>query len=167
MLLDLQPDHPFSSFASIFCKIESVVPETNIPLRQSPNRLRILVVDNYPDICELFALVLEETGAEVITANSCAQALNYIQEKPPDILISEVFLPDENGLTLVRKAKQLAAQLDHSISAIAVTSYVDKQDQVEICSAGFERCLSKPVDVYKLVEEVVALVEERESSQQF
>ncbi|NJR40137.1 MAG: response regulator [Leptolyngbyaceae cyanobacterium CSU_1_4] len=133
--------------------------------RQFCDRLRILVVDNYPDICELFALVLEEIGAEVVTANSCAKALTHIQANPPDVLISEIFLPDENGLTLIRKARDLTTQASHSMLAIAVTSYTEKQEQEEICAAGFQKCLSKRVDVYKLVEVVISLITERDESQ--
>jgi CheY-like chemotaxis protein len=168
VLLNLQPDCPLNAFASIVSKTNFVVPEINsfALQRQSFNRLRILIVDNYPDICELFALVLEEIGAEVITATSCAKALTHIQEKPPDVLISEIFLPDENGLTLIRKARNLTAEATQAMLAIAVTSYTGKQEQAEICSAGFQKCLSKPVDVYKLVEVVVDMIEERDNSQQ-
>lgn len=166
MLLNLPPSsHPFSPFAAV-CKTKSIVSETNsFPFqRQSGDRLRILVVDSYPDICDLFTLVLEEIGAEVVVANSCAKALVHIQENPPDVLISEVFLPDENGLTLVRKAKALVAQNKQTILTLAVTSYADKKEQEEICSAGFQRCLSKPVDVYRLVEVVVEMIQEQEGS---
>jgi CheY-like chemotaxis protein len=166
MLLNLQPNYPLSSVTSIFHQIGFVGSETNrFPSqRYFFNRLRVLIVDNYPDICELFALVLEEIGAEVTTANTCAKALTYIKENPPDLIISEIFLPNENGLTLIRQARELADKVDHPILAIAVTSYTEPQEQLEICSAGFQRCLSKPVDVYDLVETVVDLVEQQKSN---
>lgn len=128
------------------------------------NRLRVLVVDNCPDICELFALVLEDIGAEVTTTNTCAKALTYIKENPPDLIISEIFLPRENGFMLIRKARELASQANYPLLAIAVTSYTEPQEQLEICLAGFQRCLSKPVDIYKLVETVVDLVDQQRSS---
>lgn len=136
--------------------------ELKIPSKfRADDRLRILVVDSYPDICDLFTLVLEETGAEVITANSCEQALAHIREKFPHVLISEIFLPGEDGLTLVRKARELVAQNEKSMLAIAVTSYAEKQEQMEICSAGFQRCLTKPVDVYELVEIVIEMTKRK------
>jgi CheY-like chemotaxis protein len=162
VLINVPLNYQFGCFTPIFRKIESVVTETNnLPSRHFFNHLRILVVDNYPDICELFSLVLEEVGAKVTTANTCENALTHIKANPPDVIISEIFLPNENGLTLIRKARELADKTNHPLLAIAVTSYTEEREQLEICSAGFQKCLSKPVDVYELVEAVVDLVEKQ------
>jgi two-component system, OmpR family, response regulator len=169
MLLGLQQYRSLNSFTSIFSKAKAVVTEAT-PLnfyRQTLNNSRILVVDGHTDTCDLFALVLEEAGAEVVVANSCREALMQIQKNPPDILISEIALPDESGFTLIRKTGELMAEAGQIPLALAVTSYVESVDKLEISSAGFQRCLSKPVDIYELVNVVTELVMQKQNSQSF
>jgi CheY-like chemotaxis protein len=169
MLLGLQPHQAIDSFPSMFSKVKAVVLEVT-PLhlyRQTLNNSRILVVDSHTDTCDLFTLVLEEAGAEVVVANSCEEALMQIQKNPPDILISEIALPDESGLTLIRETRELMAEAGQIPLALAVTSYVETVDQLEISSAGFQRYLSKPVDIYELVAVVTELITQKQNSRSF
>ncbi len=169
MLLNPEQDQSSRSFTSVFPKARTVVSEA-IYLHfnhQSLSNCRILVVDNHIDTCDLFALVLEEAGAEVAIAASCEKALTQIQKNPPDIIISEIELPGESGLTLVRKVRELMAELGQMPLALAVTSYVEREDQSEISSAGFHRYLSKPVDIYELVDVVSELLEQKQNNQLF
>jgi CheY-like chemotaxis protein len=166
MLLGLQQYRSLSSFTSTFRKAKAIVTEAT-PLHfyhQTLSNSRILVVDSHTDTCDLFTLVLEEAGAEVVVANSCEQALVQIQKNFPDILISEIALPGESGLTLIRKTRELMAEVGQVPFALAVTSYVGRGEQLEISSAGFHRYLSKPVDIYELVDVVTELIKQKQNS---
>jgi two-component system, OmpR family, response regulator len=167
MLIGLQKHQSLGSFTSIshkvkFRKAKVAVSETNDfrSQHQPLSSSRILVVDSHVDTCHLFSLVLEEAGANVVVANSCEEALIHIQEKSPNLLISEIDLPGENGLTLIRKARELMAQVGQPILALAVTSHTENEEKLEICAAGFQGYLSKPVDIYEFVEVVTDLVEQ-------
>jgi CheY-like chemotaxis protein len=166
MLSDVQQCQSLDSFTATSHEAKAVVAEVT-PLNfycQTLNNSRILVVDSHTDTCDLFALVLEEAGAEVVIANSCEKALIQIQKNPPDILISEIALPGESGLTLVRKARELMADVGQVPFALAVTSYVGRGEQLEISSAGFHKYLSKPVDIYELVDVVNELINQKRNS---
>lgn len=166
MLLSPEQSQSLNTFTSTSYKAANIVSEAAqfYSYRHSLNSSRILVVDNHIDTCDLFSLVLEEAGAEVVTATSCEKALLQIQKNPPDILIIEIQLPDESGLTLIRKARELMGKVGQTPFALAVTSYTESKEQLEIYSAGFHRCLSKPVDIYELVDVVAELIKQKQNS---
>jgi CheY-like chemotaxis protein len=119
---------------------------------------KILVVDGDADTCHLFTLVLEETGAKVTIARSCGEALYCIEQQAPDIIVSEIALPDETGFSFVHKAKDLMALTGHKLLALAVTIYAQDEDRSAIYAGGFQGYLSKPVDIYELVDVMADLI---------
>jgi CheY-like chemotaxis protein len=120
--------------------------------------LRLLVVDDDPDVRELLALVLAQDGALVTTAASSQEALDAIETVSPDILISDIAMPQENGYQLLQKVREMErTQGRHPIPAIALSAYVREEDRNNSLQAGFEMHLSKPVDAEKLIAAIITV----------
>lgn len=81
--------------------------------------VRVLVVDSHPDSCELLVLLLDQCGIETTVATSVSQAIELIHQAPPDLLISEILLPGEDGYSLMHRVKTLETKLHVQIPAIA------------------------------------------------
>ena len=112
--------------------------------------VRVLVVDDDPDTCELIATVLGECGALVKTAASAQLALESMERIAPDVLVSDIGMPGENGYQLIRKVRQLEAQRGGYIPAIALTAYAREEDRRLAMQAGFQLHFPKPVEPAKL-----------------
>jgi PAS domain S-box-containing protein len=119
--------------------------------------LRVLVVDDEQDTRELIQEVLKECGAEVITSNSVADALVAIEQHQPDILISDLGMPDEDGYSLISKIRALPAEEGGLIPAAALTAYARAEDRMRVLRSGFQFHLPKPVDSAELVTVVASL----------
>ena len=122
--------------------------------------LQILVVDDEADALELLNTILQNNGAEVIAVASVKQALTIIEtatDRSPDVLVSDIGMPDEDGYSLIRKLRQLDAQRGGRLPAIALTAYAGSDDRRQALLAGFQRHLTKPVDADELVAVVASL----------
>jgi signal transduction histidine kinase/ActR/RegA family two-component response regulator len=119
--------------------------------------LRILVVDDEPDTRELIHEVLKECGAEVITSPSAAEALVALEQHKPDILISDLGMPDEDGYSLITKIRALPSERGGEIPAAALTAYARAEDRMRVLRSGFQFHLPKPVDSAELVTVVASL----------
>lgn len=108
--------------------------------------LRVLVVDNHLDSRELLAFVLEQQGAEVETATCVDEAIALIEQQKPDILLSEICLPEKDGYALIRQARALAEQQLSPILAIATTGRTGLDDRLLSLQAGFQAHVAKPID---------------------
>lgn len=126
--------------------------------RLSFNGLRLLVVDDEPDSRELLTFIFQENGAEMIEAASAREALEALERFKPDILISDINLPDEDGYSLMLKVRNLDAERGGQIPAIALTGYAEQEDRTRALSAGFHKHLSKPIDLDELATVVATLV---------
>lgn len=122
------------------------------------NGLRVLVVDSDPDSCELLVLLLAQYGIETTIATCASEAIEQIHQAPPDLLISEIFLPDEDGYSLIRQVKTLETTLRVQIPAIALTAmFTEEHDHIHSLTAGFYRHLLKPFDMDELIAAVASL----------
>ena len=119
--------------------------------------LRLLVVDDEPDSRELLTLMFEQDGAEMIEAASASEALEALERLKPDILISDIKLPDEDGYSLIHKVRNLNAEQGGQIPAIALTGYAGEENCARALSAGFNRHVSKPFGLDELAEVVATL----------
>ena len=122
--------------------------------------LQILVVDDEADALELLSTILQNNGAEVIAVASVKQALTIIEtatDRSPDVLVSDIGMPDEDGYSLIRKLRQLEAQRGGKLPAIALTAYAGSDDRRQALLAGFQMHLTKPVDAAELVAVVASL----------
>lgn len=116
--------------------------------------LHILSVDDDVDSLEITAFSLEQAGANVTSVASGAEALEAMKELVPDMLLSDVGMPEIDGYMLIRQIRQLPEDQGGSMLAIALTAYAGELDQVQALEAGFQRHLTKPVDPMVLVEVV-------------
>jgi len=119
--------------------------------------LQILVVDDEPDVCELLAIALAEYGAQVTAASSVAEAIKVLDRLQPDILISDIGMPEEDGYTLLSKVREIAAKRGWRIPAMALTAYVRPEDYMHTFSSGFQMHMSKPVDTTELIRAIAKL----------
>ena len=124
--------------------------------------LRILVVDDDIDNCELVANVLTQYGALVKIAFSAADALKIIQKLKPDVLVSDLGMPGEDGYTLIRKVRQLEANSGVTICAVAIalSAFARDEDRRQAIQAGFQMHVPKPVEPENLAKVVATLVKQ-------
>jgi CheY-like chemotaxis protein len=130
----------------------------------APSPLRgfqLLVVDDDPDALDLLSLLLTDAGASVRTAASAAEALALLRWIRPDVLLSDLAMPDEDGYSLIRSLRTIERQSGRRIPAVALTAYVRVQDRARAVDAGFDVFVEKPVDPEELVSVIGGLVEAR------
>lgn len=123
---------------------------------------RILVIDDDADILELMRFALEQRGAHVETVQSAAAALDKLATGRYDVLVSDLGLPDQDGLALlaeVRANAQLGRQLGQSLRAVALTGYASESDARQCAAAGFELHLVKPISPWELARSITRLLE--------
>jgi CheY-like chemotaxis protein len=115
---------------------------TNFPFLQG---LRVLVVDNHIDSCNAIELLLQIYGVEVRKAFLAQKALKILVEWQPDILVSEIALPEVDGFTLIQQARTLAAKREKVLSVIAVTAYISEEIRELALSGGFDWWFTNPL----------------------
>ncbi len=123
------------------------------------NDCRVLLVEDDADSLEFVAFLLKQCGASVTAAASSSDALEILKTKRFDVLISDIGMPDENGLELIRKVRNLGAENGGLTPAIALTAYASNKDRLEALEAGFQAHLAKPVDKETLIVAVSSLIE--------
>jgi len=116
---------------------------TNLPSLQG---LQILVVDNDIDSCDLMTVLLQPYGMEVRVAFLVQQALEIFVQWQPDVLVSEIALPKEDGYALIRQVRTLTQERGKEALAIAVTAHPTKQTRQRTLSAGFDLWFTKPLN---------------------
>jgi PAS domain S-box-containing protein len=119
--------------------------------------LRVIVVDDEPDAREIASAILSEVGAEVATAASVPQALDLIDRWMPDVLISDIGIPNEDGYDLIRRVRARPADKRGQIPAIALTAFARTQDRLRVLSAGYQMHVPKPIEPIELVTVVASL----------
>ncbi len=117
--------------------------------------LRILVVDDELDSRDFVAFVLEEAGAEVISLLSGAEALESIAQTAPDLLVSDIGMPQMDGYMLINRIRTQLAPEYRQLLAIALTAYAGEGNQRQVLQAGFDKHLAKPIDPTELVATVM------------
>lgn len=115
------------------------------------NDLRVLVVDDDTDTLEFARTVLANCGAHVATATSANEALRLIEESAPEVLISDIAMPEMDGYALISQIRRLPANRGGRIPAIALTAYVREEDRMKAYVAGFQTHLPKPIEPHELI----------------
>jgi signal transduction histidine kinase/CHASE3 domain sensor protein/CheY-like chemotaxis protein len=121
------------------------------------NGARVLVVDDDADTRQLLKRVLENHGAAVKTAASAAEALEMIDASPPDALVADIGMPDEDGYSLMRKIRRLPSSRGGTVPALALTAYARPEDRTRALTAGFQQYVAKPVEPDELAAVVAEL----------
>ncbi|HYF50363.1 MAG TPA: ATP-binding protein [Planctomycetota bacterium] len=123
----------------------------------------VLVVEDEPDSRELITLVLQRSGAQVLAARSSAEALELLESHRPDVLISDIGMPVEDGYTLIKKVRAREAELGRHVPAAALTAYAKSEDRAAAIAAGFEEHVAKPIQPERLPAFVAQLARSRNS----
>jgi PAS domain S-box-containing protein len=112
--------------------------------------LTILVVDDQPDARDLIQRVLEDAGARVVTAASVEEALALVELEKPQVLLSDIGMPEADGFDLLRQLRALGPAHGGDIPAIALTAFARSEDRTRALRAGFRLHVSKPVEPTEL-----------------
>ncbi len=124
--------------------------------------LRVLVVDDEPDACELIAMVLAQAGAEVQAARSATDGFQRFQQFQPDVLVSDIGMPEEDGYSLIRRIRALESAKGGKTPAVALTAFAQEEDRKRALAAGFTTHVRKPVEPALLTGTVARLASERQ-----
>ncbi|WP_315786605.1 response regulator [Fischerella sp. JS2] len=119
--------------------------------------LRVLLVDDDADSLELVRFILEQYHAQVSSTASTCEALQVIRLWKPDILISDIAMPDEDGYSFIRNVRNLEGEMGQ-IPAIALTALVKQEAVAVALQAGFSTCIVKPFDPDQLVKVISNLL---------
>ena len=123
--------------------------------------VRVLVVDDEPDARGLIKRVLEECKAVVVTAASAKEALERMRESAPDVLVSDIGMPGEDGYALIAQVREMPPEQGGDVPAVALTAYARAEDRMKAMLAGFQHHLVKPVEPAELVTLVAVLARRR------
>jgi len=121
----------------------------------------VLVVDDQEDARELMCAVLGRCGAHVIAVDSTAAALEAMDRCPPDVVLSDLEMPGEDGYSLIKKIRARSAERGGTVPAAALTAYARTEDRAHSLRAGFHRHVPKPVQPDELAEIVASLAGRR------
>jgi PAS domain S-box-containing protein len=120
--------------------------------------LKVLVVDDEADARELLTVGVGQRGAEVRAAGSVREALAAIKEDAPDLIISDIGMPGEDGYELIRRVRALPADDGGAVPAIALTAYARTEDRLQALRAGYQMHVTKPVEMAELLAVAASLV---------
>jgi signal transduction histidine kinase/ActR/RegA family two-component response regulator len=120
--------------------------------------IRVLAVDDEPDARQLLKAVLEQCGAEVRTCGSASEALAVLAEWRPDLLVSDIGMPGEDGYALIRQVRSLETSGTDRIPAVALTAYARMEDRLQALSAGYNMHVPKPVEPAELAVVVASMI---------
>lgn len=124
------------------------------------NGVNILVVDDDADTREFIAFLLEQYGANVTAVASADKALAALRQSLPDILLSDIGMPEVDGCMFMRQLRTLPAEQGGKIRAIALTAYAGEMNAKQVLAAGFNKHLAKPVEPAELVDAIANLIAE-------
>ncbi len=132
-------------------RLGTVVDGAPFEVRPELKGLRVLIVDDEEDARDLLVGILEQCGSIVATARNAAEALDLVRSHKPDILISDIGMPAEDGYTLIRKIRALPSAEGGNIPAAALTAYARAEDRRKALDAGYMMHIPKPVEPAELV----------------
>ena len=119
---------------------------------------RIVVVDDDPTAVELIKEVLVQAGADVIECRSADEALQAVTQSRPDVLVSDIEMPGQDGYSLIRKVRALGPERGGKTPAVALTAFGRPEDRIRSLTAGFNIHVSKPVDPAELIAIVASMI---------
>jgi PAS domain S-box-containing protein len=119
--------------------------------------VKVLVVDDESDARALLKRLLEDCKAKVMLAASAAEAFEHVKESRPDVLVSDIGMPGEDGLTLIRRIRALRPEQGGGVPAVALTAFARSEDRMQAMMAGFQHHVAKPVEPAELITMVASL----------
>lgn len=134
-------------------------PEKEIALSVKPERfggLQVLVVDDELDSLDILTLILQQEGAEVISVTSANEAIEAFNYSTPDLIISDIGMPQVDGYTLITQIRQLPQ--GKNVPAIALTAYAGEVNKQRSIDAGYQKHLAKPINIDELISVITVLL---------
>jgi PAS domain S-box-containing protein len=119
--------------------------------------IRVLAVDDEPDARELLSVLLSQYGAEVLTVNSATEVLERLESFQPNVLVSDIGMPQMDGFALIQQIRALPSEKGGQIPAIALTAYARQEDYQQIIANGYQRHVTKPLDPEQLVQAIMTV----------
>ena len=120
--------------------------------------IRVLIVEDEPSTSEALSVLFSSCGAVARVANSAPEAIASFDDWLPDVLVSDIAMPGQDGYSLIRAIRMRPPEKGGTVPAVALTAYAKIDDRVSILSAGFQMYLSKPADPNELIAVVRSLV---------
>jgi len=139
-------------------RVEAAGPGHRVQSMAALDGISLLVLDDDTDALELFATVLRQAGAEVRVARSVREAIGLLQVWEPDVIVSDIEMPEENGYAFIRRLRGGEVPNGERIPAVAVTAYGGVSERIKIVSAGFDSYVAKPAEPDELAAIVGRLV---------
>jgi PAS domain S-box-containing protein len=141
--------------ADIEASAQTFEPADGPDLRGADLRgLRVLVVEDESDTRDILDVLLRESGADVQAVPDAEAAMEAMRSRPPDVLISDIGMPEMDGYNLIRQVRRLSPDAGGRVPAIALTAFAHGSDHREALRAGYDRHLAKPVDAVTLTRTV-------------
>lgn len=129
----------------------------------------ILVVDDDADVCDLLTLLFMRAGAEVRAASRAADALALFAQSKPDIIVSDIAMPEVDGYSFMRQIRSRTGDDGGQIPAVAITARSGANDRIRALRAGYQSYVPKPIDqeeMLTVVETLVTRVSGRDRSEE-
>jgi two-component system CheB/CheR fusion protein len=119
--------------------------------------LSVMIVEDEPKTREVLVEALNSFGAKTVACTSAAEAFAAFDKFKPDVLVSDIAMPDEDGYSLIRKIRGLAPEQGGDVPSLALTAYATAEDAKRALAAGFHSHMSKPFDAFRVGHEVAKL----------
>ena len=119
--------------------------------------LQVLVVDDEEDARELIKRILADCNAQVLTAATASEALNLLQHERPDLMVSDLGMPELDGYGLLERIRALGPARGGDLPAIALTAFARSEDRIKALSSGFLAHIAKPIEPNELIAKVAAM----------
>jgi CheY-like chemotaxis protein len=123
--------------------------------------IRVLVLDDDPDSLQVLCFALELVGARVVCVNDTAEAVQAVASGQVDVVLSDLYMPREDGWSFIRKVRALPEQEHARIPAAVLTAHPSEDNRVRSLEAGFDLVVGKPIDPTTLVDVVIDLMARR------
>jgi CheY-like chemotaxis protein len=125
--------------------------EFNIAELSSLTGLRVLLVDDEPEARQIISTVIARTGAQVHSCTSASEALSKLVEWRPDVLLSDIAMPEEDGYSFIGRVRALPKDKGGETPAAALTAYARDEDRNQALAAGYQMHIAKPISAPELV----------------
>ncbi|MGL5872648.1 MAG: response regulator, partial [Xenococcaceae cyanobacterium] len=123
--------------------------------------VRVLLVDDTPEHVEFLLFALEQQGVRCMIVSSAKDALSAIETFKPNVLVSDIAMPDIDGYQFLRLLRSLPGDRGGQIPAIALSAYARDEDRIKALAAGFHQHISKPIEPYLLVAAIAEVLQNK------
>jgi CheY-like chemotaxis protein len=120
--------------------------------------VHVLLVEDDDDSRKLLGTMLKRYGARVTSTKSAEEALRMFEGELPDVMISDIGMPDQDGYELIRKLRALPIEQGGAVPAIALTGYASRKDRERALNSGYQQHMAKPIEQADLIKSVAAVI---------